>query len=90
MLIVYHKIAVVVLEDFVKVMTNKQPSIRHRLDEAAQQQIDINREKMQSIIETIILRGRQNIALRGHRDSFFEVEKDPSAPHGNFWALLEV
>ena len=44
---------------------------------------------MQSIIETIILCGRQNIALHGHRDSFFEVEKDPSAPHGNFWALLE-
>ena len=44
---------------------------------------------MQSIVETIILCGRQNIALRGHRDSSLEVEKDPSAPHGNFWALLE-
>ena len=44
---------------------------------------------MQSIIGTIILCGRHNIALRGHRDSSLEVEKDPCAPNGNFWALLE-
>ena len=86
---VYHKTAVVTFEDFVKVMTNVQPSIRHRLDEKAQQQIDANRKKIQAIIETIILCGRQNIPLRGHRDSSLEVEKDPFAPHGNFWALLE-
>ena len=80
---VYHKTAVVTFEDFVKVMTNVQPSIRHRLDEKAQQQIDANRKKIQA---TIILCGRQNIPLRGHRDSSLEV---PFAPHGNFWALLE-
>ena len=86
---IYHKRAVVAFEEFVKVMTNKQPSIRHRLDEQAQQQIDTNRKKLQSIVETIILCGRQNISLRGHRDSSLDVEKYPCASHGNFWALLE-
>ena len=50
---VYHKKAVVTFEDFVKVMTNKQPSICDRLDENTRQQIDINRKKVQSITETI-------------------------------------
>ena len=33
--------------------------------------------------------GRQNIPLRGHRDSLNNFEHDPSAQHGNFWALLQ-
>ena len=37
----------------------------------------------------VLLCGRQNISLRGHCDSSLDVEKNPTAPHGNFWALLE-
>ncbi len=37
----------------------------------------------------MLLCGRQNISLRGHRDSSIDVEKNPNAPHGNFWALLQ-
>ena len=86
---IFHKTATVAFENFIKVMTNKQPSIHHRLDEQSRQQIVSNRKMLKSIIETIILCGRQNIPLRGHRDSSLDVEKDPCAHHDNFGALLE-
>ena len=66
-------------------MNNEQPSIRRRLSEALAQQIAT---KLRSIIETIALCGRQNIPLRGHRDSTMDIERTPDAQHGNFWALL--
>ena len=81
--------AAVAFENFMKVMTNKQPRIHHRLDEQSQQLIVANHKKIQSIIETIILCGQQNISPHGYRDSSLEVENNPCAPHGNSWALLE-
>ena len=41
-------------------------------------------------MKTIVLCGRQNIALRGHRDSALDVERDvgDAQNHGNFLALL--
>ena len=77
------------MEDFLKVMANKQPSIRRRLSEATAQQIAINRQKLHSIVETIVLCGWQNIALRGHQDSTMDVENAPNAQHGNFQAFLQ-
>ena len=70
-------------------MANEQPSIRRRLSEATAQQIAMNCQKLHSIVETIVLCGRQNIALRGHRDSTMDVEHTPNAQHGNFRALLQ-
>lgn len=51
--------------------------------------VAINRERLKSIVNTIVLCGRQNIPLRGHYDSGTDVEKHTSANHGNFWALLK-
>ena len=48
-----------------------------------------NRRKVHSIVETILFCGRQNIPLRGHRDSGLDVDRNATACHGNFWALLE-
>ena len=84
----YHKTAVVSLESFQNVMTNAQQSVAHQLNIASQQQITSNRLKLRSIVETILLCGRQNIPLRGHRDGIYDVEMNPTAPHGNIWALL--
>ena len=85
----YHKQAVISLEEFMKVMSNKQPSIITQLNQQAMRQIESNRSKIRGIIETIILCGRQNIPLRGHRDAATDLERDPCVSHGNFWALLE-
>ena len=66
-----------------------QTAIQQQLDQQLRKQIKTNRLKICSIIETIVLCGRQNIPLRGHHDSSLDQEKDPCATHGNFWALLE-
>ena len=85
----YHKTAVVSFEAFQKVMTKIQPSIARQINLASQQLVDSNRLKLRSIVETVLLCGRQNISFRGHRDSSCDVENCPNAPHGNFWALLD-
>ena len=85
----FHRSSVVQMEEFLKVMMNEQPSIRRRLSEATAQQISTNRQKLCSIVETVVLCGRQNIPLRGHRDSAMDIEHSPNAQHGNFWALLQ-
>ena len=77
------------MEEFLKLMKNEQPSIRRHLSEGLAQQIATNRQKLRSIVETIVLCGRQNMSLRGHRDSMMDVEHTPDAQHGNFWALLQ-
>ena len=85
----FHKFSVLQMDDFLKVMTNQQPSIQASLQKSMADQIALNRKKLISIVETIVLCGRQNISLRGHRDSVSDAEHDPSAQHGNFWALLQ-
>ena len=49
-----------------------------------------NHQKLASIFKVVVLCGRQNIALRGHRDNITNLEKDTLSTenHGNFWALL--
>ena len=85
----YHKEAVVRADEFVKVMSHKQPDIRSRLSQAKADMIALNRKKLASIFETVVLCGRQNIPLRGHRDNATDIERDlsQSENHGDFHAL---
>ena len=71
-------------------MTNQKPTINNQLSQAMTDRIASNRQKLSSIIKTIVLCGRQNIALRGHCDNATDIEKDPlnTEYHGNFRALL--
>ena len=87
----YHKEAVATMDTFLKVMRSQQEKISVQLNDAAKQLVATNRKKLQSIVETIILCGRQNIPLRGHRDSAVDLEGTTSEGknHGNFWALLQ-
>ena len=85
----YHKLAVVKLETFVKVMSGSQDSISVQLSNVAKDHVATNRKKLQSIIETVILCGRQNIPLRGSRDASLDIERATCENHGNFWALLQ-
>ena len=48
------------LEEFTKVMSGQQQSIRVRLNESARELVASNRRKLQSIVETIVFCGRQN------------------------------
>ena len=58
----------------------------------ARETIQNNRRKLCSIADIILLCGRQNIALRGHRDSGPDMEgvQAASTNHGNFCALLNI
>ena len=76
------------MDEFVKVMAGRQGNIQVQLDDACAAQISKNWQKIQSIVETVILCGRQHISLRGHRDSMLDFEHDEATSHGNFWALL--
>ena len=53
-------------------------SITGQLNKAYQDTVNKNRDALSSIVRTIILCGRQNLALRGHQED-----------HGNFISLLK-
>ena len=85
----YHKAAVAACDNFVEWMSGRRESLAVQLQRGMRDTIQKNRQMLRSIVETIVLCGRQNIALHGHRDSGtdLEVQGAPSN-HGNFWALF--
>ena len=87
----YHKDAVLRSDKFLKVMTHQQTDVRSQLNQAMAERVASNRKKLSSIFKTIVLCGRQNIALRGHRDNATDIERDLAEVenHGNFRALLD-
>ena len=84
----YHKEAVVKMESFTTVMSGQQDSISVQINNAAKELVAQNRKKLHSIIETIILCGRQNIPLHGHHDAGTDLERAFDG-HRNFWALIQ-
>lgn len=82
-----HKAAVVMAQDFRKSMESKSVPVQHQLDTAAGLRVLENRKKLASILKTIILCGRQNLPLRGHRDDSQHLSSTVNT--GNFQKLLE-
>ncbi|XP_029348101.1 uncharacterized protein LOC103308364, partial [Acyrthosiphon pisum] len=64
----YHKNAVQVALDFLNTYKNPQTEIVNVLNSNRMKTVAENRERLRPIIESILFLGRQNIALRGHRD----------------------
>ena len=87
----YHVDAVSLADDFLKVQTGKQQNVHEQASRGLGDRIASNRKKLFSIMETVLLCGRQNIALRGHRDSLTDSDSATSTGKnlGNFWALLQ-
>ena len=86
----HHKAAIVCAEKFERSMSGQQPDIQQMLSKSLADRISTNCQKLSSIMKTIVFCGRQNIALRGHRDSALDVERDLDnfQNHGNILALL--
>ncbi|XP_044165353.1 uncharacterized protein LOC122949323 [Acropora millepora] len=80
-----HKFSVMAMQNFLAAMRRQTAPIDQQLNRLMQAQIDENREKMKSIVKTVIFCGQNNIPLRGKRDD----NADDSNLHGNFQALLE-
>ena len=84
----YHLEAVEKAETFKKVMESKQMPVDRQLSKIQALTVAKNKEKLKSIVETIIFCGRQGIALRGHCDNHTCQGDVPHANPGNFIALL--
>ena len=73
----HHQASIVRSNEFIKVMSNQQPSIISALNHAVADEIALNRQKpVLPIFKVIVLCGRQNISLRGHRDNITDLERD--------------
>jgi len=86
----YHKNNVFFAENFISVYCNKQLDIYQKIDSARANQIAENRKKLIPVIQTIILCGRQELALRGTSDAGPLVLDEPIHNDGNFRALLRM
>lgn len=80
-----HNTAVLAMANFVRVMRHQVVPANQQLDILLQQQIETNRKILSSLFETVILCGRNSIALRGHRDDGPATQSQK----GNFQALLQ-
>ena len=79
-----HNTAVLAQDNFVRVMSREAVPVNEQLDTLLRQQIETNRNILSSLFKTVILCGRNNIALRGHRDD----GPTTSNSKGNFKSLL--
>ena len=73
---------------FISVMEHKEVPVDQMLHSALATQIEKNRTKLKSILKTVILCGKHNIPLRGHRDDAKYLSNE-SINCGNFQALLD-
>jgi hypothetical protein len=83
----YHNDALLKVENFLKTMRCPAKSISSMIDSAKIAQIEYNRKVLRSIISCIIFCGKQNIALRGHREH--NNEECAGNNTGNFLSLLK-
>lgn len=92
----YHQMAVEAGKSFLINYHNPNLNIANQLCTQRNEQIKENRNRLRPIVSTIILCGRQNISLRGHRDdgilNYNENEQEKNIvenQEGNFRALLK-
>lgn len=84
----YHANSLLAAQSFIESYKNPSKKIINQVSSQRHQQATENRKRLVPIIETIILCGRQNMALRGHRDDGNVLDHDLSSNDGNFRALL--
>jgi len=84
----YHKLSIIRSEEFIKVMENKKNTIANEIDTSRKKQVIENRSILRPIIETLIVCGKQNIALRGNNDSGKIYNESIETNDGNFRSLL--
>ena len=81
-----HKTSLLTMQILLAVMDNKIKPIDQIQDELLHKTVAMNRAKLSSIIKTILLCGRHNIPLRGHRDDSNHYDSKNCC---NFQALLD-
>jgi len=84
----YHMFSVEKAQGFMTVMTGKTTDIITSINSENKKQAEENRKKLISIVETVILCGRQPIALRGKNETGKINLTEPPYNDGNFRAIL--
>lgn len=87
-LLEYHKTALLKSEMRSEIENQATLSIESQLSKQNFDFLNESRKHMQAIIETVILCGRQGLALRGSNDTGRIVPENPIHNDGNFRALL--
>ena len=84
----YHMNASIDAESFIKWFEAlSRMDIRNAVNANREKQAEEHREKFRSITKTVILCGRQDLALRGHTETG-NVTNEPPSNDGNFRAFL--
>ena len=83
----YHRKAQLDLTEFNSIMEQRQCDVVQQACCGMRARIKENRLKLVSLVKTVVLCGRQNIALRGHRDDN-QAMSNTDVNSGNFYALL--
>ncbi|KAK9710818.1 hypothetical protein QE152_g25803 [Popillia japonica] len=85
---IYHKEACIIAENFMRVTEGQQKDVHLLLQKRSNEEVQRNRKVLTTIIETIVFCGRQELALRGHRDSGKLSLTELNYNDGNLRALL--
>lgn len=75
--------------DMFKQQLRNNTNVRILMDSALKERQDRNMQVLESIVKTVMLCGKQNIALRGHRDDSKYLNSENDSNTGNFQALLD-
>jgi len=84
----YHQNSVIDCQSVSAIVIGKSDSVYHQLNKAEKTQKENNRKIIIPVIDSVLICGRQGIALRGHRESGVLKLEDPIINEGNFRALL--
>ena len=85
----YHKDAMMAGSEFKGCLNNPEQTVPFMMSASNQSQYEINIHILRSIVDTVLLCGKQNISLRGHRDTFSDNTLTVSNK-GNFLAILQL
>jgi hypothetical protein len=84
----YHKTAMLMAEDVKSLVHGKTESVINSINMQRKMNVQENKNRIIPIIQTIRFCGRQQIALRGHRDGGRVDLDEPIQNDGNFRSLL--
>lgn len=85
----YHKDAMMAGSEFKDCLKNPEQSVPFMISASNQSQYGNNIHIQRSTVDTVLLCGKQNISLRGHRDTFSDDTLSVSKK-GNFVAILQL
>ena len=85
----YHKDAMMAGSKFKGCLNNPEQTVPLMMSASKQSQYEINIHILRSIVDMVLLCSKQNISLRGHRDTFSDDTLTVSNK-GNFLVILQL